>query len=166
MWGPDPPSEAALRQRLQKLRKLANTFPNAARQETLAVAQYEGLVTPTSSPKTPGKRTPEIEEVETTPRRVAKRRASQNVKYYVPEDDNSDDKISQFGVKSLDESDDESEWEPKAVTFDYIEDFETKTETIKSSNLSGEEGKDECEEVKEENESVEENSLDTPNQES
>ena len=80
MWGPDLP-EAALRQHLQKLRKLANTFQNSAAQASPVADQHAGLITPTSSPKTPTKRPLLIEEAEVSRRRISKRHQTQNVKY-------------------------------------------------------------------------------------
>lgn len=109
MWGPEPPTEIALKRRFAKLRNLAKQIQSDGK-GSHEVSKTGGLATPKSSPKL-SKRQLDSEDDLSVPRRTPKRSTRKDIRYREPEIENEEKWPGEFDLEGHDSEDDE-DWTP------------------------------------------------------
>src|SRR5579863_6256817 len=110
MWGPEPPTEIALKRRFAKLRNLAKQLQTSDGKGSSEVFKTSGLATPNSSPK-PSKHQLDSTDDVSVPRRTTKRSTRKDIRYSEPEIENEEKMPGEFDPEG-DDSEDDEDWNP------------------------------------------------------
>lgn len=111
MWGPDPPTEIALRRRLSKLLQLAKQLQTSGEHFVPTISKRGGLVTSKGSP-TPSKRPLSPQDDFFLPRRAPRRSVAKDICYSDPQFEDSEDEKWSYQLTDDYDSEEDEDWKP------------------------------------------------------